>query len=91
MEMKVIREILLQKFSDELPKEILNRPFTQVPLNIPSRVLELYKFDMEFKKRLDALYELIEEWENIEDIARQTLSDVHYQEKKLLSEHRKNQ
>lgn len=90
MEMKIIREILIQKFSDELPKEILNRPFTQVPLNIPSRVLELYKFDMEFKRRLDSLYELIEEWENIDDIAIQTLGDLHYQEKKLLSEHRKN-
>ena len=45
--------MLLEQLSEELPKCKLNMSFNQVPLNIPSKVLELYLFDTVFKDNLE--------------------------------------
>ena len=65
--MKSIRLMLLEQLSEELPKCKLNMSFNQVPLNIPSKVLELYLFDTVFKDNLNKLFELIENKDNLED------------------------
>ena len=59
--------MLLEQLSEELPKCKLNMSFNQVPLNIPSKVLELYLFDTVFKDNLNKLFELIENKDNLED------------------------
>ena len=65
--MKDIRHLALSQLSEEIPKCKLNMSFNQVPLNIPSKVLELYLFDTVFKDNLNKLFELIENKDNLED------------------------
>ena len=63
-----LRHILLDVFTQQIPKYKLDKIFTQVPMEIPSWVLELYQ-TKEFKGYLDQLYELAEQKDNLFELA----------------------
>lgn len=77
--------MLLEQLSEELPKCKLNMSFNQVPLNIPSKVLELYLFDPVFKDNLNKLFELIENQDNLEDRLKEVKQKI--EKPKLLHSH----
>ena len=77
--------MLLEQLSEELPKCKLNMSFNQVPLNIPSKVLELYLFDTVFKDNLNKLFELIENKDNLEDRLKEVKQRIN--KPKLLHSH----